>query len=360
MIIQENPFECTNEHYAEAENRPVTRFKLQTAAEFKKSVKAMWRVKDLLPEKGVAAIYGASGAGKSFLALDLACAIAGRENTWFGYRVFGTTVTYIPLEGVYGFKLRMKVEEKAKRRETPKDLTLISKLIQLDRRGDVDALAITIPKNSVVIVDTLACATAGLDENSGKDMGTVLRNLTSLADAIDGLVIVVAHSGKDKSRGLRGWSGLVAAMDATIYVSGDRSSQEKEWSVDKVKDAEAGKVHFFELEKVSLGQDSDGDEIISCVIQPVKVRRIKQRQKLSPIDRVVFAALKKVVDTKGENSVHLEDWREEYYRSATQDNEAAKRKAFLRCRPRLVSMGLAKVDHDVYQIVEEQTPANKE
>lgn len=36
----------------------------------------VWRVKGILPDRGVAAIYGESGSGKSFLALDLAAVLA--------------------------------------------------------------------------------------------------------------------------------------------------------------------------------------------------------------------------------------------------------------------------------------------
>jgi len=63
-----------------------------------------WLVKGLLPSQGLAAIYGASGSGKTFLAINIALAIAGDEE-WFGHRVVKNVPTvYSPSEWAGGIK----------------------------------------------------------------------------------------------------------------------------------------------------------------------------------------------------------------------------------------------------------------
>jgi len=71
----------------------------------------------------------------------------------------------------------------------------------------------------LIILDTLAQATPGGNENSSEDMGLALANCKTLAKATTATVLLVHHSGKDASRGARGWSGIKGALDAEIEVS---------------------------------------------------------------------------------------------------------------------------------------------
>ena len=55
----------------------------------------------MLPESGLAAVYGPSGGGKSFLVLDMLASVAdGCE--WFEHRVNRAPVVYLALEGEAG------------------------------------------------------------------------------------------------------------------------------------------------------------------------------------------------------------------------------------------------------------------
>ena len=46
-----------------------------------------WRIERLLPETGLAVIYGTSGSGKSFVCIDMAAALARGDEEWFGFRI---------------------------------------------------------------------------------------------------------------------------------------------------------------------------------------------------------------------------------------------------------------------------------
>jgi RecA-family ATPase len=60
-----------------------------------------WLIRDWLPASSLILIYGEPGAGKTFVALDIAVAIAtGRD--WNGNKVARGIVLYIAAEGVAG------------------------------------------------------------------------------------------------------------------------------------------------------------------------------------------------------------------------------------------------------------------
>jgi hypothetical protein len=50
-------------------------------------------------------------------------------------------------------------------------------------------------------------------------------------------------------------------------VSSDSTSQ-KEWRIEKSKDAADGKTYKYSLKEITLGQDKDQSPITSCVVEP--------------------------------------------------------------------------------------------
>lgn len=81
-----------------------------------------WCVRGVLPEHGVAALYGASASGKSFLGFDLAASIA--EGTdWFDCRVTRLPVVYVALEGEAGFRARVQAWEQHNERKLALNLS---------------------------------------------------------------------------------------------------------------------------------------------------------------------------------------------------------------------------------------------
>jgi putative DNA primase/helicase len=222
----------------------------------------------VLPAHGLASVYGPSGSGKSFLALDAAAAIAdGAE--WFGYRVKPAPVVYCALEGEAGFRVRVAAWEEAKGRRLPAGLRLVLQSFKLTDPQDVadlSAAVLTAGAGAVVILDTLNRAAPEADENASADMGRILEAAKALQRLTGGLVLVVHHTGKDATRGLRGHSSLFAALDAAVEVT--REGDRREWKVAKAKDGQDGAGHPFRLDVVDLGEDDEGETVTSCVIAP--------------------------------------------------------------------------------------------
>ena len=113
-----------------------------------------WRVKGLLPTTGIAAIFGPSGSGKSFLAKDLgACIALGQD--WFGHRTSACHVTYVMLEGEGGLRNRVEAWETHNGKSLPSGFQALAQAFRLTEAQDVEDLAAILPKGGVVIIDTL-------------------------------------------------------------------------------------------------------------------------------------------------------------------------------------------------------------
>jgi putative DNA primase/helicase len=244
--------------------KPALRYKLLGSADLHALPPLKWRVRGVLPADGLAGLYGPSASGKSFLALDMAAAIA-EGSRWFNCRVEVASVVYAALEGEAGFKLRAQAWEAHKGRTIPAGLQMIMQPFKLTDPRDISDLAAVVPAGAVVFIDTLNRAAPTADENSSKDMGEILEGAKRLQDLIGGLVVLVHHTGKNTAAGLRGHSSLFAALDAAVEVS--RNGDRREWRVAKSKDGEDGDAHQFRLQVETLGMDDYGDPVTSCTVQ---------------------------------------------------------------------------------------------
>ena len=346
-----------------AEAWPEPRFKLLKDADIDGMPDLEWLIHGILPTKGMGAVFGPSGSGKSFVIIDMACAIAeGRH--WFGYRTTKTPIVYIVLEGAQGLKNRRRAWLKHHNRAAlPDGIHFIVQPVNF-MEGDVYELAEVLPPGCMTIVDTLNRAAPGADENASKDMGLILAATSAISRATGGLTVLVHHTGKNEDAGLRGHSSLKAALDGSIVVT--RNGEARAWKADKSKDGPDGQSHPFKLEVVNLGFDKYGDTISSCVVIPdtsgrqhIKPLTPSQRSAIGTYCAACDEGLGLVSDSFEFLGLHLEAWRKVFYQLSPGDNEDSKRKAFNRARKDLIDNGLATVETDVYRITE-RTAATRE
>ena len=242
-----------------------------TAAERKPTP---WLIKGVLPKADLVLLYGASGAGKSFVALDMAVAISRGED-WFGNRTGKCRGLIIAAEGAGGYGKRIRALCQTQGLDVEDiDVGLLSVAPNVLLEDDITQLIASV--NAVgevgfVIVDTFAQVTPGSNENSGEDMGKALGHLRTLSEITKATVMPVHHAGKDLSRGLRGWSGLHAAADAVIEVTRDEANNARAIRTAKQKDGDDNRAWGFRLDTVVIGMDEDGDEETSCVITQTDV-----------------------------------------------------------------------------------------
>jgi hypothetical protein len=263
-------------------------FRLWLDADLERRPSPRWLVKRVIPDAGIGAIYGDSGTFKSFLALDGLAHIANGQD-WFGYRVKRAPCVYVPFEGQGGVPSRIKawrLAQAAKRNPeilmsvVPPDdvlsnIAVIMDPINLREKADQDALVATLTEQGwaggVLCIDTLAHASAGLDENSSA-MAEMLSIFRDLQLKLGGVILLIHHSGKDASRGMRGWSGMHAAMDFVIECQRDKDSEalSAEFVLTKVKDGTSGVRTKFLLHGIQIGIDEDGDSMSSLVVAPTQ------------------------------------------------------------------------------------------
>lgn len=247
-----------------------------------------WLVKGIIPDAGIGAIYGASGTFKSFLTLDLLAHVSnGRE--WFGHRVKATPAVYVPFEGQGGIPNRIKAWRTAQtalrhpdRLATfEPDVDVLSRVavvmepLNLRNQVDRDRLVAGLRgqgwSGGVLCIDTLAHASAGIEENSSA-MGEMISVFRDLQQQLGGVILLVHHSGKDESRGMRGWSGLHAAMDFVVECQKEGDAGAATFRLSKVKDGTTGTSFGFQMQVVPVGVDEDGDAVTSLTVCPVNPR----------------------------------------------------------------------------------------
>ncbi len=229
-----------------------------------------WFVDEVIPKAGLGLIYGASGSGKSFLAIDLMVAIAQGER-WRGRDTEKAKIVYIAAEGAIGVKKRFMAQQVKGRADLATlGIKIVDTAPNFLRDDDVTLAEAIIAAGGadIVVVDTLAQTLPGANENSSEDMGAALARCKRLHETTGAMVILVHHSGKDASKGARGWSGIKGALDVEIEVS--MGAVVRTAKVTKLKDGEDMAAFHFTLESVELGKRANGNPITSCVVVPAE------------------------------------------------------------------------------------------
>jgi hypothetical protein len=172
-------------------------------------------------------------------------------------------VLYLPYEGLGGIARRGAALVKHYGPEDVPFFTQASNFNLREKSGRAQlgaAIAQIGHAPTLIVVDTLARALQGGDENSSQDVGAFNDAVAALIESTGACVLVVHHSGKDKTKGARGSSALLGAVDTEIQV------EDKQIMATKQRDVEIGAPIGFALTPVALGMDEDGDLITSCVV----------------------------------------------------------------------------------------------
>lgn len=216
----------------------------------------VWLVHGLVPEKSLVVPYGPPKSGKTFVILSLGLHIAaGRD--WFGHPVQQGAVVYIAGEGTGGLSNRIKamLAHYEIGPETP--FWTVRRTVNFTVAAEVNGLETAIRQAignmplRLLVVDTLARAMPGADENSAQEVGAVIAAADYLKDNLACTVALIHHSGKDATRGARGTSALRGAWDAAFEIT--VSGKQTILTVVDQKEAEGGQRLVFKMEEIAVG-----------------------------------------------------------------------------------------------------------
>lgn len=233
-----------------------------------------WLIVGWLEMDTIARMVGKSRHGKSFVMLDMAAHIgAGME--WHGCKVLQGEVWYMAAEGAYGMKKRVRAWEKVHGRRMRNVLLLPEALQVKSRDWDVLCEMAKRRRPQLIVLDTQARVTVGLEENSAMDMGHLVNQMEQLRQVSGSCVVAVHHLGHNGREG-RGSTAVVGAVTSEILVEREEENEDGEEKPGpriirvecvKQKNAEDGEARSFEMRQVDLGFDQDGNPLTSAVIK---------------------------------------------------------------------------------------------
>jgi hypothetical protein len=280
-----------------------------------------WLVDGLLTKHGFSVLYGSPGAGKSFLAIDIALSVAYGK-AWHDCATQQGAVLYIAGEGVGGLGKRIKAWQAHYQLTADVPFYVLPTAVRFREPEDVERLLRTIDslntKFSAVFVDTVARALLGGDENSATDMGLFVDACETVKRHAGCAVIGIHHSGKDATRQMRGSTALTGAVDASIKVS--KLEETVTLTTEKQKDAEPMPDVAFTMTPVALIDD------VSVVMTQADMPEKKPRSaKLTEPQKIALQALRNLCVERGQNRVLVSDWHDAH-RAKTPDATRSRRR----------------------------------
>lgn len=228
-----------------------TPYRLYTIDELRQLPPLTWLIESEIPAKGLTVLYGPSGAGKSFVALDYALTVSQHGS-----------VLYYAGEGESGYGNRSEAWSAHHLKQPGPTLRFVLGTVPLlDPTWAMQFIDLCRNLRPVlVVVDTLARVMLGGDENSSRDMGTIIETCTRIVNEARTAVLIVHHTNKTGSSE-RGSSALRGAADSMIELSNDDGLITVECS--KSKDARPFETRYLKLLEVVLDSGAT-----SCVVVP--------------------------------------------------------------------------------------------
>lgn len=314
-------------------------------------------VSKLLGTGELSCCYAGPGSGKSILVTDLAAHVALGWD-WHGRRVQHGAVLYVAAERARLVERRLAAFRKHHGVDDM-PLAIVSGAIDLRSKADHAAEIVLHARDlredtgldvALIAIDTVSRVLAGGDENSPKDMGALVANVSAIQEATGAHVLLIHHVPKDGG-GMRGHGALLGAVDTSISI--ERNGELRTASIVKTNDGDEGQSVSFELASVTLYTDPEtGEETAAPVVVPTSAKALKAEpsRKLSDKQRLALDALADVASEPPPATYGLpgsirvakaHTWRDELTARGIIDPESSNpRRDFIRLRNQLAARQL--------------------
>jgi hypothetical protein len=304
-------------------------------------------VKGLLAPRDLFLMVAKPGGGKSALAPSIGYAIA-QGRPVFGRRTKPGLVLYVAVEDPHGMRSRVHAL-KREHGDTDNFLTVegVSDLFSPDS-PDPDALLELARQHrpALIVIDTLAAAWRGMEENECQDMARVISVCRGLTDQRCAVMLLCHPNKMQQSDGTaRGHSSLNGEADVGLFLewAADRSAIFSSMTKNRNGPATEGGMAFT-IKAVCIGMDEDDDPIfapVACeaeaftIVGPAK-KRNADTVALSILTNLIASSGKPLPETagfpEGLRGVAQDEWQRECDSQglSTSDQPANRKRAFKR------------------------------
>lgn len=342
----------------------------------KKPIILTWLIRKLIEVKSIGMLFGKPASGKSLIAMKMAYCISNGLD-FAGLSVKQGSVIYLAGEGFAGLQRRFKALEVQYGQQIQAIYFSNEPIDMMDINTfnkQIEEVLKVCPEPILIIVDTLHRNFGNGDENSSKDFGVALKNLTDIINRIGCSVILVHHSGHGDNSRARGSSSIEAGLDIAYKIENDKGKVKL--TCKKAKEFEKPYPMHFQIIGIDLPSgwvDSTGDVINAPVVIPSNPTMTTSGNKSKPIpaqQQLVLNSLDSAIKCSGKiiqigtnnagisvevNAVSKDKWRQEASDAMDADNGSPRKPdsnnaAFRRSIKALEEEGLVASDGDDFWI----------
>lgn len=232
----------------------------------------VWLVEDIIPEKAFLVLVAPPGTGKTFIVLSMLYALR-YGHPWLGQPV-SNAVSVLYAYGEGGAGLKNRIPPLLIDSCNPSPIYFLNGLPSLTSEADVVTFIRQVnslsPKPQLIVLDTLARAFVGGDENNARDMGQLVAGVSRIIKETGATVFLLHHTTKNTGK-MRGSSALEGAADVIMELYG--KGRDVCLSCSKMKDAEP----FKDVQIVLTTFELENGKTTLLPILETDPRRIKAR-----------------------------------------------------------------------------------
>jgi len=233
--------------------------------------RADWLIAGAFERGSFGLLFGDPGSGKSFLALAWSCAIASGLG-WLGRGVQAGSVVYVAGEGFAGLGRRLNAW--SQHHASPLDATPLfvtrapKNLIDPAHVAALLVELMALPQPiALVVVDTMARATPGMNEDRASEVGAFVAACDRIRSELRAAVLVLHHSPHSDKTRAKGSIALKGAVDFEAALTTTTEDGVVRLTCTKMKDGEPFAPIFLRFLSVGEGETTSA-VLIECEAPP--------------------------------------------------------------------------------------------
>ena len=321
-----------------------------------------WLVDGVIQQRSAVLMFGTSNSFKSFLAIDLALAVAA-NTTWHGHTVVQGKVLIVATEGANAVG-RLRIPSRFEHYSVPDNaranVFLYPAEICLDLDEEVSELINIMNQEGqfkLLVLDIFGGCMFG-SEIEDRTARQWVHGVQRIIRETGATVLAVAHTGWNNQDRARMHTHFWGSFDTRLKVVGDKDKMTTVMTVERHKDADSSGTWGFRLENT-------GNSLVPVLDEGVQV---SNKRKLTGQAQIALNALDDAIKDHGERRqgenwpacklVSVERWKKYCNRHSLSESDdlASWRKAFNRAKSSLQKLRYIYIlDDHVWRRYEDQT-----